>query len=149
MPVAGGNIGAGAKYHYQDHDTDRVNMAPPEQNTWYEVFDADDVRLLWQSIYQSNTEAAAKDVEARWTIDGQVYLGMISLPDSDQSYVYRTEYPSAAGTAGLFIFTDRVNAAWNVDKRGRSFKVEVRMTGLPGAAQTLTSNCVRETLEVT
>ena len=137
MPRAGGSIAAQTKYHYQDHDTDEVDMTPPVQNTWYEVCDEDDVRLIWCAVYQTNTEVAAKDVEVRWTIDGQVYLGMISLPDSDQSYVYRTEYPSAGGTAGLFIFTDRVNAAWGVDKRGHRFKVEVRMTSVPGAAQRL------------
>ena len=137
------------KHHYLDHDTDVVDESPPDQNTWYEVFHAQDVRLLWCWIRQKNDEAAAKDVEVRWTIDGNVYFASVSLADDTDSYVYRSWTPSAAGTSGLVVDTANRNAAWFVDKRGQDFKVEIRMTSLPGTNQRLRCYCVRETLEVT
>ena len=133
----------------QDHDTDEVNEAPPVQNTWYEVFDAEDVRLIWCEIYQTNTDIAAKDIEVRWTIDGNVYLVTVSLDDDTVNFIYRDRAPSAVGTAGLTSTPTEVNAGFNVDKRGLAFKVEVRMTSVPGTAQVLRCRCVRETLEVT
>ena len=144
MPTAGGLIAALAHHWEEDHDSYEVDETPPVQNTWYEVCDEDDVRVIWCSVYQTNTEAAAKNVEYKWTIDGTVYFGSISLPDADTHYVYRNELPGAGGTAGLFIFTDRVNAAWYVDKRGHSFKAEVRITDAPGTAQQLRSRVVLE-----
>ena len=149
MPVAGGHIGAGVKYHYEDHDTDGVNEIPPVQNTWYEVFDAEDVRLIWCTMRQTNDEAAAKDVELRWTIDGNVYFLVESLADSEVRWCYRSVAESSGGTGGLISQIDKVNAAYNVDKRGQSFKVEIRLTGAPGTNQTLRCRCVRETLEAT
>ena len=133
----------------QDHDTDQVFEIPPIQNTWYEVFHAQDVRLLWCTLYQSNTENAAKDIEVRWTIDGNVYFVSVSLADATRNWVYRTYDISAGGTAGLVSVVPTQNAAFYTDKRGLSFKVEVRMTSLPGTAQQLQCRCVRETLEVT
>jgi len=133
----------------RDHDTDVVDESPPIQNTWYEVFDAEDVRLIWCWIYQSHTEAAAQDVEVRWTIDGTVYLASVSLDDSTANFIYRTNAPSAGGTGGLVAVATLQNAGYHVDKRGLSFKVEVRMTSVPGTAQLLRCRCVRETLEVT
>ena len=133
----------------RDHDTDLLYEAPPVQNTWYEVFDAEDVRLLWCDIFQSNTEVAAKDIEVRWTIDGNVYFLSLSLADSTATYIYRGRSPSAGGTGGLASTGTEVNAVYHVDKRGLAFKVEVRMTSVPGTAQVLQCRCVRETLEVT
>lgn len=146
MPRA--NVGD-VKRWLQDHDTDEVDVSPPDQNTWYELFDAEDVRLIWHTIYQSNTETAAKDVEVRWTIDGNVYLGTVSLPDSTYYHAYREDAASAGGTGGLALVAALSNAGKYVDKRGLDFKVEVRMTAVPGTAQRLRSRAVRETLEIT
>jgi len=133
----------------QDHDTDAINLLPPVQNTWYEVFHAEDVRLLWVNIMQSNGEAAALDVEMRWTIDGNVYFKGISAVSGTYYYVYRSVAPSTGGTDGLLIVVDTVNAAHGTDKRGLDFKVEARLTGVPGTNQRLYVLCVRETLEIT
>lgn len=137
------------KYAYYDHDTDRVNEVPPVQNTWYEVFDAEDVRLIWCIIFQTNDEAANKDVETRWTIDGNIYFYSDNLPNNTLHWVYRSRDPSTAGTAGIIISATAVNAGYYVDKRGQVFKVEVRMTSVPGTNQVLLCDCVRETLEET
>lgn len=133
----------------QDHNTDEVLESPPVQNTWYEVFDAEDVRLIWCEIYQTSTEMAAHDIEVKWTIDGNVYLVAVSLADSTANFIYRDRAPSAVGTAGLTATATEVIAGVNMDKRGLAFKVEVRMTDVPGTAQTLRCRCVRETLEIT
>ena len=137
------------KYHYRDHDTDRVSEAPPVQNQWYTVFDAEDVRLLWCRTTQTNDETAAKDVEVRWTIDGNVYLSTTSMDDNTDYFTYRVAGPSAVGTAGLNSATPARHGTDKIDKRGLSFKVEVRITSVPGTNQTLVCDCVRETLEET
>ena len=133
----------------RDHDTDEVLETPPVQNTWYEVFDAEDVRLIWCWIYQSNTENDAKDIEVRWTIDGNVYFVAVALDDATPNYIYRIWTPSGGGTAGLASTATEANAGHYVDKRGLDFKVEIRMTSVPGTNQLLQCRCVRETLEVT
>jgi len=146
MPTA---HGAGAKYAYLDHDTDVVNEAPPILNQWYTVFDAEDVRLLWCTVIQTNNEYTAKNVEIRWTIDGNVYFWTAALVSHDENYVYRTQTPSTGGTNGLYIQLPEMNAAAHVDKRGHSFKVEVRITSALGTNQGLICYCARETLEQT
>jgi len=140
---------SGQKYHYMDHDTDQVSLSPPVQNIWNEVFDAEDVRLLWCEVYQSNTETDAKDIEVRWTIDGNVYLVATALDNATVNHIYRGRTPSTGGTAGLNATATERNAGFTVDKRGLSFKVDVRMTGVPGTAQVLQCRCVRETKELT
>jgi len=137
------------KFHYLDHDSDVVDMIPPVQNTWYEVFRAYDVRLLWCQIYQTNDEAAIKDIEVRWTIDGTVYFVTVPLASATFSFVYRAANASAGGTSGLTISATDVSAARYVDKRGQDFKVEVRITSALGTNQRLMCRCVRETLELT
>lgn len=149
MPRAGGNIAAQIKYAYMDYDTDVVDEEPPVQNTWYEVFDAEDVRLLLVNIRQDNDETDAKTVEMRWTIDGNVYLGTRPLPDTTREYAYRSYQPSTLGTLGITISGTALNAMRNLDKRGHAFKVEVRITDVPGTNQRLRCWAIRETLEET
>ena len=146
MPVA--HAGE-TKYAYLDHDTDVVEEIPPIRNQWYTVFDAEDVRLLWCNIYQYNDESAAKDIDLRWTVDGTVYFGQMTTPDSVEYGVFRSSDPSLGGTRGLTVYPGLMNAGYHVDKRGHSFKVEVRMTTVPGTNQWLSCYCVRETLEQT
>lgn len=133
----------------QDHDADVVDETPPAQNTWYEVFDAEDVRLIWCCVLQNNDETAAKDIEVRWTIDGNVYLGTASVANNTFNWAYRNQYASSGGTTGLNLGAAEFNASKYTDKRGLTFKVEVRITSLPGTNQRLRAWCVRETLEVT
>ena len=149
MPRAGGSIAEQVKYHYQDHDTDEVLETPPVQNTWYPVMDREDVRLLACTIYQKNDEAVAKLVEVRWTVDGTVYFTSFALLDDTNYWVWRSHGPSAGGTAGITTGVAQYAAAYYVDKRGQSFKVEIRMTAVPGTNQILRGRCVPETLEAT
>ena len=149
MPVAGGNIAAQVKYHYEDHNPDYITQVPPVQNTWYEVFDAEDVRLLLCRVKQTNTDAANKDVEVRWTINGNSYLVSLNVPTGETWSVWKNHYLDPAGLAGAEMTASPLNACIYVDKRGHDFKVEVRMTSPPGTAQTMGCWCVRETLEET
>jgi len=126
-----------------------VDMAPPVQNTWYEVFHAYDVRLLWCRFLQVNDEAAVKAIAVRWTIDGQVYFSTVGIVNNTPTYVYRNWLPGAAGTGGLSFDPDKHLAAYYTDKKGKDFKVEIRITDVPGTNQTLVCHCVRETLEET
>lgn len=137
------------KYAYRDHETDQVWEVPPIQNQWYTVFDAEDVRLLWCFIWQTNDEVAEKIVEVKWTIDGNVYVRSKLIADTTDIYVYRAHASGALGTDGLEITAAIANAGFYVDKRGHSFKVEVMMVDPPGTNQQLLCDCVRETLEQT
>jgi hypothetical protein len=146
MPVA--HAGE-TKYAYLDHDADVVNEAPPILNQWYTVFDAEDVRLLWCMVTQLNDEVAVKDVEVRWTIDGIPYFGVKTLNSASVWYIFRDYSDSFGGTSGLDWSATRATAGYYVDKRGHSFKVEVRITTALGTNQILGCYCVRETLEQT
>ena len=137
------------KMSWRDHDSDVVNEAPPILNNWYPLFDAEDVSLIWCVVRQQNDETAAKDIEVRWTIDGNVYFTSDSLAHNSLEYIYRDHMPSLGGTFGLTASAAAQNAALRVDKGGQSFKVEVRITSALGTNQVLTCWCVRETLEQT
>lgn len=141
--------GAEVKYHYEHDDSDRVIESPPIQNTWYEVFDAEDVRLIWCQVNQTNDEAAAKDVEIKWTIDGVVYFTSWSLANGTWTAIYRYWQASLGGTAGLNRSTTIYNPGYRIDVRGKAFKIEIRMTSIPGTNQVLNCWCVKETLEQT
>ena len=133
----------------KDYDSDVVDETPPVQNTWYEVFHAEDVRLIWCVVIQDNDETDAKDVEVRWTIDGNVYFRSYNLANVTLIYLIKDYAGSVGGTGGLGVNTDPTNAGHYVDKRGLDFKVEIRMTDVPGTNQRLRCWCVRETLEIT
>lgn len=137
------------KHHYLDHDTDQQSLSPPILNQWYTVFEAHDVRLLWCVTRQKNDESAAKNLEVRWTIDGNVYRSAASHVHDTVYYWYRGHLPSAVGTAGLYSTTTSSTAGKYTDKRGIDFKVEVRITSALGTNQTFDCWCVRETLERT
>lgn len=149
MPRAGGSIVEPKKYMYLDHDTAQVDPSPVVQNEYYEVFDAEDVRLLWCVVEQYNTGAVAKGVGVRWTIDGNVYGDAETLDSDAYYYVYRTFYSIADGGPELAIVDTELNAGYTVDKRGHSVKVEVRLISAPGTNQRLQCWCVYETLEET
>ena len=146
MPVA--HAGE-TKYAYLDHDTDVIYEAPPILNQWYTVFDAEDVRLLWCLVFQYNDDSTAKNVAVRWTVDGTVYFGQSLLTHNVDYYVFRNVYPSTGGIHGLDLSLVPLDAGSYVDKRGHSFKVEVRITTALGTNQELYCYCVRETLEQT
>lgn len=133
------------KWHYEDNDPDQVSEAPPTLNLWYELFDEEDQRLIFHHIKQANDEVAAKTCEMRWTIDGTVYLRAQSLASGQDYFIYKTEAVSGAG-APIYASTTTVNAGYHTDKRGLSFKVEVRITEALGTNQTLISHTVREKL---
>jgi len=141
--------GNGTKFHYLDHDSDVVDEEPPVQDIWYEVFHAYDVRVIQCALIQDNDELAVKDIEVRWTIDGNVYLGTLACDDLTVYYARRHYSASLGGTSGLEILLTALNAASYTDKRGQDFKVEIRITSVLGTNQRLRCWCVRETLELT
>jgi hypothetical protein len=147
MPQA--SAGAAKKYAYLDHDSDHLQQTDPVPNSWYEVFHAYDVRLIWCVVLQHNDDSAAKNLEVRWTIDGTEYFVALSATDSAPYWIYRDYLDSNAGSQGLTSSTTFENAAHSVDKRGQDFKVEVRQTSNASNPAMLQCWCVRETLEVT
>ena len=147
MPVAGGSIVQFRRYGYEDQDAYRVEEMPPIQNTWYTGFNEECVRHILAVIRQRNDESAAKVVEVKWTIDGNVYFISVSLDHDTPTWIYRNRYQSSGGTAGLGSSATIVNAAHYVDKRGLAYKTEVRMVSALGTNQSLSMWDVAE-LEV-
>lgn len=131
----------GQKFSYRDHDTSQINPLPPVLNLWYEIFHAQDVRLLWCSLKQWNDEVAAKNLEIRWTVDGIVYFCSQSAVNNTYYYIYRHPDASTGGTAGIEPINIMFNAGYYIDKRGQDFKVEVRITSALGTNQRLMAKC--------
>lgn len=146
MPTANG---ATIKYAYGDHDTAIVYAAPPTQNNWETLFDEEDVRLIWCVVCATDLLAAGSDIEVRWTIDGTEYFVDFTADSGTVYFIYRDFVPSGGGTAGLTKTDSEYNAAKYVDKRGQSFKVEVRKTSAVLPTDILEAWAVFETLEVT
>lgn len=132
-----------------DHDGPNSYQAPPVQNTWYTVFSANDVNLIWNNIYQSNTGAVAKDIEVRWTIDGTVYKLAYTINSGTAYYIYKSTDGSAGGVQGLTIGTGESNGARFTTKHGQAFLIEFRMTSVPGVNQVASCSAIYETLEAT
>ena len=140
---------SGMKFHYLHHDTVEQSLVPPVLNQWYTILDAYDVRLLQVRVQQTNTEAAAKDLEVRWTIDGVVYFCTFTPASGTNVHVYRTIAPSAGGTNGLWNSATGYLAHYYTDLRGQHVKIEFRITAALGTNQTLLGRVNYETLELT
>lgn len=149
MPVACAGPIAPVKYAYLDHDINVVNPTPVVQNVWYTGIDDEDVRHIWCAVRQTNGEAAAKDFEVRWTIDGTPYFTGFSLANNALTYIFKNREPSTGGTKGLTSSATGFNPAGYVDKRGQVYKTEIRLTSAPGTNQVLNMWSGYETLEVT
>lgn len=137
------------KYAYLDHDTAVQDLTPPVLNQWYTIADEEDVRAIYCKVLQSNDEAAAKDIEFRWTLDGTVYFTSFSLPNTTWYSIMRDYTPSLGGISGIIWAAAAFNAALYADKRAQSFKVEFRITSALGTNQRLLGYFIYETLEQT
>lgn len=106
------------------------------QNTWYTILDTkDDVTLWMVSLYQTNTEAAAKTTELRVTINGNVLTGSTSLASSTSPMYWTLEIN---GTALKATTTTAVNfAASSAILFAGLTKVEMRITTAEGTNQLL------------
>lgn len=149
MPQASPQAAAQVKYWLKNHALAKVEMSPPVQNTWYTILDEEDVRLLYVFVDQTNTEEEAKDLEFRWTIDGEIYVGVKNLDHANCLWCYRmkvcnpvvTDYIDSSGAPKL---SDNDTYLCALD-----IKIEVRMTSAAGTAQTLNGYAQYETLEAT
>lgn len=133
------------KEHYLKQPIAVVSESPPVQNTWYVLLDTTlDVRLLSVCITQTHTEAAALMLEVRWISDGIVQSTGVNA-DDDTIYHVHQDYDSDQ----LATNTAFRQAGYYTDVRRQSLRLEVRMTGVPGTAQTLEAWAQYETLETT
>ena len=146
MPQASG---ASLKYAWMDHPPAFIAQPDPDQNQWYEIYHDYDVRQILMDVCYYDDEMTGADIEIRWTIDGNVYLGAIEADDLLQYYVYKNKYgvdgPTQLDTTR---FTDTGVPLYH-DKRGLDFRVEARITTAHGTNSVLLCHAVYETLEVT
>lgn len=139
MPKASDIALAQLIYLWKLQDKIYQKQDPPEQNTWYTLLDDELVRLIYVNMYQTSLEAAAIDVESRWTIDGVVLLGDDSLADDTNVYVHKYcesnlgENP----TLELTISETLINSAGYVALIGHEVKLEYRITSIPQTIQVL------------
>lgn len=124
-----------AKYAFKRYFV-TLPASPPVQNQWYTLLDqGNGVRVYNIHLIQNNDEAAAKDIEARITIDGETSSGSQSCPAASYHAVdLRTNSVTIQNTtlweAGFYIFLE-----------GHAIKVELRMTSVPGTNQLLFCKC--------
>jgi len=147
MPAAHG--GASKKYWLMDHEPAEVILASPVTDVWYPVLTESDVRLLLFSIMQINDDEAVKDIEVRWTLDGNVYTVEIQNAENGaQYYIAKDKHSSVVG--GLDNNIDLISCGGKIlDKRALEAKLEIRITSACGTNQMLIGACLYETLEET
>ena len=148
-PEASGAGGAGAEYHYLDHDTAVFFIAPPVLNQWYNVLTANDVRILSFMFDHINVEVANMDIEVRWTLDGNVYLLTANVASTTNEWVYRTTFQSGTGNELALSAVECAAMLKLLDKRAQSASLDIRITSALGTNQTLEAMCTYETLEPT
>lgn len=139
----------GKKYAWKDHPLAQALLEPPTQNVAYTALHAYNVRVLQCYIWQFNDEHAAKQVETRWTIDGNVYVNSENIDESLDYWVH-----ARGDDPGDIVYTqkttpDLTNAGYNVDKRGLDVLIQVKLISAPGGRQKLYCNVLYETLEET
>lgn len=135
------------KYAWKKQPIAIKEMAPPTLNEWHTILDTtEDVRALFISLVQTNTETGAKNVNIKITIDG------ITLTKAtDLSAIHATYYYAYIGSNvdALAIITTFVLPCYYYPLEGQSMKVEMRITSALGTAQTLYGYVQYETLEAT
>ena len=137
------------KFMYKDHEAAQRICFPPTSMVNYEVFHAEDVRLIWCTVMQSNDENASKVLVITWTIDGNTYTTSFDALSGTTYYIYRHPDVETSGSALQTVPTTLTNAAYYVDKRGQDFKVEVMFADAVGTMQMVICTCAYQTLDVT
>lgn len=149
MPQASAGYVAQVKYAWMDHDPAYIDISPPVQNTWYELYHAYDVRQLLMGVKYRDDEQEGNNVEVRWTCDGNVYLFATTLDDDDQEDIYKTKFQSGTTEELTRDSTPPGMDAPYRDKRALDFLVEARVTGVIGTNAHLEAYALYETLEAT
>lgn len=146
MPAASG---AHKKYAWMDHDPAFIDIDPPVQNTWYEVYHNYDVRQILMSVKYKDDEEDGATVEVKWTCDGNIYTIEIELDNNYQLYVYKNKYSVLDIEDTLSSVDWGPSALFYQDKRALEFKVEIRVTSVVGTNAHLYGYALYETLEET
>jgi hypothetical protein len=92
------------------------------------------IRGIYLSMKHDNTDNSALTINMRVTIDGVVLTCAVDAAGTDNTAYYFYADPTADA---LLSTTTIYNAGYYEDLRGNSLKVEVRMTGVVGAAEHL------------
>lgn len=133
-----------ARFHYEKQGIATLNQAAPTQNLYYDVLaETHYVRLIYVNIYQNNDDVAAKDIQARITMDGVVSTCLITALNGTAYYLHLAPTTDTTWSYN----TGAYNAAWTTDPRGHTVQVELRITSVNGTNQTLTGHVQYETLE--
>lgn len=150
------------KFGWKLYNTLTDTRAPPTQNVYHEVFDlADGSKLHYITVEQNNDETDAKNVDIRFTIDGQTYeLIGTALAHGEIYYIYWEDIGQDPPAAKLKIRNDSPLTIFGMaaeDSLGaktprtalemHDCKFEYRMTSVPGTNQTLVSKYRKSLLE--
>ena len=137
MPVASAGPITAPHYFYEHLNTIEVRQQPPALNLWYTAFDEVDVSAIYIGLNQNNVEAAPKNVEVRFTVDGVVYQHTYNIPAAAERWLYRVNTIATGPDHGMAIDTVIRLAAYTDNWHGQAFKAEVRITSALGTNQLL------------
>jgi len=145
------------------HDIETDLHAPPTQNVYHEVFDLETGQILhWIAIKQENGEVAAKNVDIKLTIDGEVYEKIGNALDHAEFYYVYFNTVGDDLTAGIVVAITNASPLTSFGiaiedsdgiKTPRAslpmieVKLEVRQTSALGTNQTLNTYYRRSSLE--
>lgn len=121
------------KFFYEFQGMAQVSESPPVQNTWYTLFDEEDVILYLWFLVQRNDDTAAKNVEIRATIDGIPLLGTTNAAENQDYWLVEDD----SLRNQLDIETSVKMFEWYSPVHGQAVKLEVRITDAPGTNQLL------------
>jgi len=132
-------------FAYRSYPLAELNQDPPTVDTWYPVLDGQiDCRLVFCAVRQINDEAAAKNLEVRWVLDGETFSAAFSADNDTWYYVYRVATSNALAETASVVATGYYAA-----RHAQLADVDVRITSAVGTNQELDGRVDYEVLMAT
>lgn len=119
-------------------DDDRI---PPVQNTWYTVLNvaSGGCKPQWIRLFQTNDEAAAKNLDVEITVDGVLMVNSVAAAAKGFYYVYPVYWNQ--------ILVSAVGVATPFNLEGHAVRVRYRITSALGTNEEIQCTVDYETWE--
>ena len=128
MNVVEDGVMPGAQYQFRP--ITNVNKAPPVQNTWYTVLEANNVLLQYLTVFNDTSTGGDGSTSVRITADGQSIATTMLIPDATYCSVFLSPYLlDSLSFNAIAAISDVLPVCYGQAWWARSMKVEVRTTG--------------------
>ena len=130
---------------FRDRAMAEMDVTPPVDDLWYDVFDPDiasDLRGLFLTVRQSNGGASDEDLDVRVTADGTVYQGSFTATSGVVYYMYLDTYNQLNIVDDTVIREMKYMEPWYA----QTMRIRIRQTSAVGAGATLRGRCRYEQL---